>query len=116
VRVGELTFLNASSVGGVGPITFTYAGLPPGCASSNTSSLRCTPSRSGGYDVTVYVNDSAGGSANASAYLEVLGVGTAPMPIAPPDVWPWVFGGTILVAGVILAVVWFVRRRRKQPV
>jgi len=114
VRVGELTFLNASSIGGVGPLRYTYTGLPAGCASSNTSSLRCTPSSRGLFDVTVYVNDSAKESANASTDLEVYGTSPPPMPVASPDVWPWVVVGAILVGGAVAGAVWFARRRRKS--
>ena len=114
VSTGALTFLNVSSSGGVGPISYAYAGLPPGCSSANTSSLRCTPSRGGSYVVTVYVNDSAGGRANASTSLEVYGATPAPTATASPSPWPWFVGGTALLAGAVIAVVWFARRQRKK--
>ncbi len=67
-------YVNVSASGGAGPFAYSYSGLPPGCSSSNTSSLLCTPNSSsltycvpvlgypcwGWYNITVTVTDSAG--------------------------------------------------------
>jgi hypothetical protein len=70
-------YVNVTASGGTGPLTYSYAGLPPGCSSANTSSLFCAPNNSsltycvpilgypcwGWYNITVTVTDSAGASA-----------------------------------------------------
>jgi len=47
------------SVGAYGPgaLTYSYLGLPPGCASSNSSFFSCTPTAPGLYNVTAIVTD-----------------------------------------------------------
>jgi YVTN family beta-propeller protein len=66
------TTLAVLAEGGEGPLTFTYMGLPPGCTTSNTSSLVCTPTSPGTFNVRIYVNDSAGNSANSTTTLNVV--------------------------------------------
>jgi len=115
-RPGEPSYLNVSSIGGVGPITFTFTGLPPGCLSSNTSSLRCVPAHAGAFSVTAYVNDSAGHSTNASASLFVWGLVITPaMPLHAPVDWPYFVVGAVLVAAAVIGFLWYVRRNRKAP-
>jgi hypothetical protein len=65
------TTLTVVSSGGVGYDTFTYAGLPAGCVSSNSTSLSCLPTNTGSYTIRVYVNDSAGHSATTTTALIV---------------------------------------------
>ena len=69
--VGSTTALRANTSGGNGELAYRYTGLPPGCSSSNTADLLCTPSRVGSYSVRVFVNDSGGNSINASVALSV---------------------------------------------
>lgn len=113
--VGELTYLNASAIGGVGPIAFTYTGLPPGCVSANTSSLRCTPSHAGVYDVTVFANDSAGDSGNATLELTVLTASSShPIASATPALSLFDIAAVIVIAGVAAGAAWFVLRQRRR--
>lgn len=73
------TYVNVSVSGGTGPWTYAYSGLPPGCSSSNTSSLSCTPNSSsltycvvvcwGWYNITVTVTDSVGSVATTAVPL-----------------------------------------------
>ncbi len=70
-QVGSPTTLTTVVLGGTEPLTFVYQGLPPGCASQNSSSLSCTPNATGRYHVTAEVTDRLGVSANASATLVV---------------------------------------------
>lgn len=71
-HLNETTFLNVGISGGVPPYTFSYAGLPPGCASMNVSSLGCTPTRAGSYPVIVTATDSYGNTNSTRLTLVVL--------------------------------------------
>jgi len=53
-----VTFSTTAS-GGLGPYTFAWAGLPPGC-SGTTDSITCTPSSPGTYTVSVTATDANG--------------------------------------------------------
>lgn len=77
VVLGQTTTLSVSASGGTGTLTYAYTGLPPGCSSADTPSLSCAPNGVGSFSVRVYVNDSAGQSANATTPLTVT-------PSAPP--------------------------------
>ena len=69
--VGQTTNLTVIASGGSGTLSYTYTGLPLGCTSANTASLTCKPNTAGSYTMRVYVNDTAGKSANASTSLVV---------------------------------------------
>ena len=71
VAAGQVTTFTVSANGGNGTMSYNYAGLPLGCTSANTASLTCTPNTMGSYTVRIYVNDSAGHSANATTSLVV---------------------------------------------
>ncbi|MDG6913128.1 MAG: DUF4091 domain-containing protein, partial [Nitrososphaerota archaeon] len=51
--------------------TYSYSGLPKGCAPSNVSSLVCTPQVTGSFVIKVVVTDSSGGHGQASTSLVV---------------------------------------------
>ncbi|MCI4355714.1 MAG: hypothetical protein L3K18_01035 [Thermoplasmata archaeon] len=65
--------INASSPNG--PITYAYGNLPPGCSSSNASSISCLATKAGTYDVTISLRDTAGGFLQVSGNLTVNPVG-----------------------------------------
>ncbi len=52
--------------------TLSYSGLPAGCLSSNTSSLRCTPGSSGNFSLVVTAALPSGGTVFATTNLTVL--------------------------------------------
>jgi Divergent InlB B-repeat domain len=54
--VGSLTHLSVGASGS-GTLSYAYLDLPPGCASSNTADLACTPTSYGAYNVTVVVSE-----------------------------------------------------------
>ncbi len=62
----ETLLLYANASGGTGIYTYTYLGLPSGCSTANSSRLPCTPTATGTFTVTVFANDTGGGSANHS--------------------------------------------------
>ncbi len=69
--VGSTTTFIVTAVGGTGALTYSYSGLPLGCASANVSRLSCTPQVSGAFAVTVTVTDSAGHPASAETTIHV---------------------------------------------
>jgi hypothetical protein len=81
--------LDATALGGTGVYRFTWEGLPPGCRSTDTGALACTPTQPGPFSVIVAVRDTGGG--NASAALGFTVVRT--------------FLGAPLAAGYVTAVV-----------
>jgi hypothetical protein len=69
--VGISTTFTVSVSGGVGPFTYAYTGLPPGCNSSNATTLACVPTGTGTFTVRVFVNDSTGLTATTTLSLTV---------------------------------------------
>jgi YVTN family beta-propeller protein len=58
-------------VGGAGPSTVSYSGLPSSCPSANALNLSCTPSAPGSYSIEATVIDSLGHSTTAATLLSV---------------------------------------------
>ncbi len=58
--VGVATTIVATVVGGTGPFTYLFTGLPPGCSPSSPSqsTITCTPTAAGTYVITVSATDS----------------------------------------------------------
>ncbi|MCI4367783.1 MAG: hypothetical protein L3K08_08525 [Thermoplasmata archaeon] len=106
--VGQPVRVTTSPEGGTPPYSYHYVGLPRGCTEANLSTLLCTPTATGSFLVTSWVNDSVGGSVEQSALLMV---GPAP-PVSPPWEVPALLVGAATAVG-ITAVVW--RRRRSRP-
>ncbi|HEV2166804.1 MAG TPA: kelch repeat-containing protein [Thermoplasmata archaeon] len=71
VDVGLSTELSVVAGGGVGPLSFSYSGLPSGCLSSNTTGLACAPSGNGSFSVHVLASDAFGFSANGVVLVAV---------------------------------------------
>jgi Pro-kumamolisin, activation domain len=71
VPIGGSTQLNVSAEYGSPPYSYSYSGLPPGCVSSNNSTLPCSPTATGPFDVGVTVTDSKGYIASGSTNFTV---------------------------------------------
>ncbi len=73
IVLGKSTNLTVVSTGGTGSLSYSYAGLPPGCSSSNTPSLNCTPTSATGspFTVSVTVTDALGVKSNKTTSLSV---------------------------------------------
>ena len=78
ITLGASTYFNSTVTGGTPPYTYAYGGLPPGCSSSSTSSLFCTPTKTGNYSIGLTVTDSTGLYTTAST---TLGVTNSPGPL-----------------------------------
>ncbi len=69
VENGSAAQWAANASAGTGPLTFRYAGLPPGCASANATSVSCSPTRVGTYPTYANISDTAGSSARLEAVV-----------------------------------------------
>lgn len=72
VSLGMSVTINVTVSGGVGALSYAYAGLPSGCLSVDSSRISCTPSAMGNYTVEVWTNDTVGHSATSSLLLGVV--------------------------------------------
>jgi hypothetical protein len=113
LTVGNSLELSANATEGSGAFTYSYTGLPTGCASQNTSTLTCTPTATGSFLVTVTLRDSLGVSATAQTFANITANSSSS-----------VFGlsalsfDLLLVAIVVLVAITavvLVLRRRQRP-
>jgi YVTN family beta-propeller protein len=54
---GSSSVISGDVAGGVPPLSYSYAGLPPGCTSVDRPTLSCAPSVAGTYSVRLIVTD-----------------------------------------------------------
>jgi YVTN family beta-propeller protein len=69
--LGASTDLQVYATTNYGNLSYSFADLPPGCNSSNDSTVRCTPSATGNFTVRVTVGGGLGSRANDSLNLSV---------------------------------------------
>ena len=127
--VGNLTTLNASISGGLGPYVYQWGGLPSGCTGASVEVLPCYPEVAGSYDVTFNVSDANGATASGSVAFTVSsrptsnpGGGLAasnPGGVTTPDLVVFLIGigvGALVGAAVFYVVSWrgIVGRRPKS--
>jgi hypothetical protein len=113
VPTGGTTYLNVSVTGGTTPYSYTYTGLPAGCSSTSTPALSCTPTLTGTYTVTVFVNDSAGHSVKATASLTVTAVNNSG-PSGSSNTLLIIVIVVVVIAVVAVVAIIFLRKK-KQP-
>jgi len=109
--LGTQIWFNATSTGGTAPITFSYTGLPLGCAGT-AASFSCTPTRVGLYNVTVIAVDSYGytsGSLNEKVTVSTVKSGTTGIGNTG---WAIVIG--IVVVGGLATVALLFQARREE--
>ena len=119
LTLGEGVNWSVTTHGGSPPVTFTWNGLPAGCASLNRSALTCQPSQAGNSTVTVVAVDGLGGRSSSSARLEVdpIPQSAGPTPggtnaLGSPLTWLAV-ALVVIVAAVVIVLL--VRRRPPSP-
>jgi hypothetical protein len=111
LTTGQPFELTAYATGGSGGTTYSWVGLPTGCASLDASSLNCTPSVSGTFSVKVTVRDSNGGNSTSSPL--VLKIGSPPGGPVPLD--DYLIVGVVALVVAVLAAVVYSRRRGRGP-
>src|SRR5580700_11356710 len=71
IDLGGSATLSVQVVGGDGPISYSFVGLPAGCASTDTSLLNCRPSATGVFPVEAVLDDTDGPLSSALSTLTV---------------------------------------------
>lgn len=73
IDLGQGAVFTAGISGGTAPFTYTYTGLPAGCATTNAATLACVPTSTTGspFTVLVTIHDASGDSASNTATLVV---------------------------------------------
>ena len=99
--------LSVNASGGVEPLSFSYAGLPPGCVNQDTPTLNCSSAQGGTYLVRVSVTDYLRVGENDS--LEVVVV---PGFLGVSDI-DWGFAAGVAIASTFAAIALRNRRRRR---
>ena len=116
VEGGSVMF-TANTTGGAPPLSFTYLGLPPGCASANLSQVVCTVNSTGNFSITLKVEDSLGVAQTANASLSVARGAPACEcggPIQLP-IWIIILVATVATGALGIVGYWAIRRRRGPP-
>jgi hypothetical protein len=67
--------------------SFAYSGLPPGCATLNSSQLQCTPTRPGNYTVMANISQPGDSVVNVNLTLNVLTNETIHLVQVSPNSW-----------------------------
>jgi hypothetical protein len=69
--VNRSATFNVTWDGGLAPFQVQVSDLPPGCAAASAPEFSCVPTAAGSYSAEIFVNDSLGVSAQASAIVTV---------------------------------------------
>jgi YVTN family beta-propeller protein len=70
--LGQTVALLANVTGGLGPYTYSYSGLPPGCVSTNVSRVACLPTQAGFYNITAFASDAYGTRVSDTTEIHVI--------------------------------------------
>ncbi|EQD27731.1 hypothetical protein B2A_15129, partial [mine drainage metagenome] len=81
--------LSATTTGGVGPLAYSYLGLPDGCNSVDSPTVDCLGTPPGTYSATVVITDALGVSVRASTTWVVAPPLRVSIQASPP---PYVLG------------------------
>lgn len=77
INIGQSVTFNTNVTGGTAPYSYSWQGLPSGCAGANSNTIMCNPDTAGTYNVSVNITDSANNTITASGTLVV----NAPSPL-----------------------------------
>ena len=78
VSQGSTVEFTVTAVGGAGPLTYSFTGLPPGCPETNRSQWSCQPNSTGVYSVMVTVTDPLGFTNQSSQEPLIVTASSAP--------------------------------------
>ncbi len=113
LTLGDSTTLTTTTGGGVAPFSYVYTGLPKGCTTANSTSLPCTSTTLGTFNVTVTVTDHSGAHAVANATLKVLASPSSSSGPSGLSTTDWVIIAIVVIAA-LLALLFVVGRRRRK--
>jgi hypothetical protein len=106
--------LTVQASGGTGKLQYAFAGLPPGCNSTDTALLVCPPKVVGTWTVEVTVVDSANGSASRSATVVVTATGPSKSShLLTVLLSPLGLTALLVGVGLLLMIAYTVLRRRR---
>ncbi|MFI5414640.1 MAG: hypothetical protein ACHQ16_03120, partial [Candidatus Lutacidiplasmatales archaeon] len=116
VAVGSSSTISTTASGGVSPYSYSYSGLPPGCASANAATIDCTPTAAGTFEVLVSVTDHDGNIVGAGEPLKVTAAaGNSPNSGGGASGSSWVWWILILVVVIVAFLIVFAWRRKRRP-
>ncbi|MCI4363932.1 MAG: hypothetical protein L3K13_06500 [Thermoplasmata archaeon] len=119
VTVGQALVLTVRVSNTSASFSFAYAGLPTGCASSDSTVLSCTPTGPGVFTVTVTVQSPYGGSARQSLNLTILpaaSIGGTSSRASGLPLFSLTLAGALGLFAILLALLYRQQRRRaSQP-
>jgi PKD domain len=114
VSAGQQTIFSVSTSGGTAPISYTYTGLPPGCTSTSTAKLSCTPSTSGTYLIVATVTDKVGKTATSFISINVSPRSTV-LGLSPLEGYSAIAGIVVAVLAGGVAALLQLRKRETSP-
>ena len=109
ILTGQQLQLSISGQGGTGTLSYSYAGLPPGCVSVNSPSISCSPASSGTYRVTVAITDSSGMTDSTYADITL----TQPILGFAPAIGYAVIAGIAIAAGTAATIAAMLIRQKR---
>jgi len=116
ITIGAAVTFTVDASGGTGSLTYSYEGLPSGCATVNASTLICQPNATGTFTVNATVTDVLGVSATAPTIVTVNAASSPAVgSVAGVAWWIWVVVA-VLIAAVVVGLYLWLRRRPPAPV
>jgi hypothetical protein len=112
--VGKTATFTVVPKGGSGVYGYRYSGLPPGCTTANSSTITCTPSSTGTFQVTVLVKDSRGYTGSGFGWFNVSTPTSGTGFLGLTDPIGYVIVG-VVAAAAVAGVALMLRRRRSAP-
>ncbi len=113
--IGESVTFTAAVTGGTAPYTYTWNGLPTGCASVNSPTLTCIPTVKGAYSVSVKVTDATGASVTSSAQTVSVTKAVTPAATGLSNGLDWSILALAVVGLVVALIGLFLALRRRGP-
>ncbi len=100
--------------GGYGTITYTYAGLPSGCAPADAPTITCTPNRTGDYEISITIEDAVGNRGNRVVTVDIVPARATGLPAALTSPLVLEGAGVAFATVLIIALVLFAARGSRQ--
>ncbi len=113
ILLGSTIRLTASMEGGIGPYSFNWSGLPPGCVGTNSAAVSCHPSAAGSYSVGLVVTDDRGEQVSTTIAITV---GATFLGLPASEGYGLVAAASAIVVILLVAFLMLARRRsRRNP-